>query len=61
MIIISKKKKYDARGVHDILQDQKKKIIIDFYISCNATIRNKYVFRYVSDISRIKINSLTTT
>ena len=38
-----------------------KKIIVDFYISCNATIRNKYVFRYVSDISWIKINSLTTT
>ena len=38
-----------------------RKKIVDFYISCNATIRNKYVFRYVSDISRIKINSLTTT
>ena len=61
MTIISKKKKYDAREVHNILQDQKKKIIVDIYISCNATIRNKYVFRYVSDISRIKINSLTTT
>ena len=31
----------------------RKKVIVDFYISCNATVRNKYVFRYVSDISRI--------
>ena len=38
-----------------------RKKIVDFYISCNATIRNKYLFRYVSDISRIKIKSLTTT
>ena len=38
-----------------------KKIIVDFYISCNATIRNKYVFRYVSDISRINIKSWTTS
>ena len=28
----------------------RKNIIVDFYISCNAPIRNKYVFRYVSDI-----------
>ena len=34
-----------------------KKVIVDFYISCNATVRNKYVFRYVSDISRINIQS----
>ena len=27
------------------------------YISYNATTRNKYVFRYVSDISRIKFNN----
>ena len=38
-----------------------RKKIVDFYISCNATIRNKYLFRYVSDISRIKIKSLTST
>ena len=30
-------------------------------ISWNATIRNKYLFRYESDISRIKIKSLTFT
>ena len=38
----------------------RKKIIVDFYISCNATVRNKYVFRYVSDISRISIQCWTT-
>ena len=38
-----------------------RKKIVDFYISCNATIRNKYLFRYVIDISRIKIKSLTST
>ena len=37
----------------------RKKVIADFYISCNATVRNKYVFRYVSDISRINIQSWT--
>ena len=52
-----KKKQYNSRVVHDILLDQQKKIIVDFYISYNATIRNKYVFRYVSDISRINIKS----
>ena len=60
MTILCKKKQYDARGFQDILQDKKKKIV-DFYISRNATIRNQYVFRYVSHISRIKIKSLTTT
>ena len=35
----------------------RKKVIVDFYISCNATVRNKYVFRYVSDISKINIQS----
>ena len=44
-----------------IFYEIRKKIIVDFDISCNATIRNKYAFRYVSDISRIKIKSLTTT
>ena len=34
-----------------------RKKIVDFYISCNVTIRNKYLFRYVSDISIIKIKS----
>ena len=38
----------------------RKKVIVDLYISCNATVRNKYVFRYVSDISRINIESWTT-
>ena len=37
------------------------KEIVDFYISCNETIRNNYLFRYVSDISIIKIKSLTIT
>ena len=54
------KKQYDAREFHDILHDKKKQIA-DFYISCNVTIRNKYIFRYVSDISIIKIKSLTIT
>ena len=38
-----------------------KKKIVGFYISCNETIRNNYLFRYVSDISIIKIKSLTIT
>ena len=37
------------------------KKIVDFYISCNETIRNNYLFIYVSDISIIKIKSLTIT
>ena len=37
------------------------KKIVDFYISCNVTIRNKYLFGYVSDISILKIKSLTIT
>ena len=40
---------------------KKKRKIVDFYISCNETIRNKYLFRYVSDISIIKITGLTIT
>ena len=35
----------------------RKKVIVDFYISCNATVRDKYVLTYVSDISRINIES----
>ena len=34
-----------------------KRVIVDFYISCNGTAGNKYVFRYVSDISTINIQS----
>ena len=34
---------------------------VDFYMSCNVTIRNKYLFTHVSDISIINIKSLTTT
>ena len=50
------KRQYYSSGVHDIFWIRKK-VIVDFYISCNATVRNKYVFRYVSDISRINIQS----
>ena len=60
MTIISKKSNMMQEGFMTFYEIRKK-IIVDFYISCNATIRNKYVFRYVSDISRIKIKSLTTT
>ena len=34
---------------------------VDFYISFNVTMWNTYLFRYVSDISIIKIKSLTIT
>ena len=35
----------------------RKTIIVDFYISCNATVTDKYVLTYVSDILRINIES----
>ena len=60
MTIISKKNNMMQEGFMTFYKIRKK-IIVDFYISCNATVRNKYVFRYVSDISRIKIKSFTTT
>ena len=42
----------------------KKRKILDVYILCNETIRNNYLFRYISHISHIsiiKITSLTIT
>ena len=35
----------------------RKKVTEDFYISCNATVTNKYVLTYVSNILRINIKS----
>ena len=35
----------------------RKKVIVDFYISCNAAVTDKYVLTYVSNISRINIES----
>ena len=35
----------------------RKKVIVDFNISCNATVTDKYVLTYVSNISRINIES----
>ena len=37
-----------------------KNVIVDFYISCNAVVTDKYVLTYVSNISRINIESWTT-
>ena len=59
MTIICKKSNMMQEDFMTFYKIRKK--IVDFYISCNATIRNKYLFRYVSDISRIKIKSLTST
>ena len=60
MTIILKKAIWFKRGSW-YFTGSEKKIIVDFYISYNATIRNKYVFRYISDISRINIKSWTTS
>ena len=49
----------DVMIFYNITTEKRK--IVDFYISCNETIRNNYLFRYVSDISIIKITSLTIT
>ena len=38
----------------------RKNVIVDFYISCNATVTDKYVLTYISNISRINIESWTT-
>ena len=38
----------------------RKNVIVDFYISCNAAVTDKYVLTYVSNISRINIESWTT-
>ena len=35
----------------------RKMVIVDFYISYNATVTDKYVLTYVSDILKINIES----
>ena len=38
----------------------RKNIILDFYIWCHEAVIHKYVLRYVSNVSRINLQSWTT-
>ena len=50
------KRQYDSRGFMTF-NWMRKNVIVDFYISCNAAVTDKYVLTYVSNISRINIES----